>query len=325
MVIGRIKMKTSKNKTLQNCKSLLELTRVFKDDLTCRKHLEEMLWNGNPVCPHCATDEKIYRYKNGKMFKCGTCRKQFTVTVGTIFEDSHVSLLKWFMAIWCVTNKAKGIASTQLADEIGVQQRTAWFMLQRIRYALQKKSLNVKLSGTVEADETFIYPKPTSMHAADKKKLTVGKRIDTNKTHTVVLGMIERGGNVVTKVIKDTTAMSIIPVVRKTVERGSDLMTDGFHVYKNMKHTFNHQFVDHSVGEYVRGEAHINSMESYWNLFKRGRFGVFHSMSKKHLQFYLSEFAWRYNSKELSKQEKFNLMLNGSEGRITYKELVLNK
>jgi len=312
-------------KTLQSCKSLLELTKVFQDDLTCRQHLEQMLWNGKPVCPHCATDEKIYRYKNGKMFKCGTCRKQFTVTVGTIFEDSHVSLLKWFMAIWCVTNKAKGIASTQLADEIGVQQRTAWFMLQRIRYALQKKSLQVKLSGIIEADETFIYPKAANIHASKKPAMRAGKNISkSSATHIPVLGMLERNGRLVTKVIKDATAMCIVPIVRQTVEPQSVLMSDGFQAYKLMKNTYDHQFVNHDKGEYVRGNVHINSIEGHWGLFKRGLVGVFHHMSQKHLQFYLNEFSWRHNSKGMTKQEKFNLMLNDSNGRITYKQLTKN-
>jgi transposase-like protein len=314
-------------KTLNECRSLLELVQVFKDDATCRKYLETNLWGANPVCPHCATEDKIYRFSNQKTFKCGTCKKQFTVTVGTIFEDSHVSLLKWFMAIWLVTNKAKGIASTQLALEIGVQQRTAWYMLQRIRYALKNDTLKRgKLKGIVEADEMFISPNPRNIHEYKKSTMRKfkGKGKQINNTKAVVIGMVERGkgGLIITRVITDAKSKTIVPQVRKHVEPFCQLMTDGYYAYRSMKRTYIHEHVDHSVGEYVRGNVHTNSIEGHWGLFQRGYVGVYHSMSKKHLQFYLNEFDWRHNHKDLTQQQKVGKVLSSSVGRIKYKDLI---
>ena len=311
-------------KTLNECRSLLELTQVYSDDLVCRKYLEKMLWGENPVCPHCATQDKIYRFKNGKLFKCGICKQQFTVTVGTIFEGSHVSLLKWFMAIWCVTNKAKGIASTQLADEIGVQQRTAWFMLHRIRYALKNKTLQSKqLSGIVEVDETFIHPKSTNIHRSDREKNIPFGKVWSKNTKATVVGMVERGkgGFIITKVVPNASAKTIVPLLRKSVEKFTKLMTDGYHVYRTISNTYIHDTVDHSGGEYVRSEAHINSIEGHWGLFKRGYIGVSHSMSAKHLQQYLYEYDWRHNHKDLTKHEKVGRVLSNSVGRIMYMNL----
>lgn len=309
------------NITLHQCKSLSELRKVFNTDPICRQYLEHILWNGTPVCPHCATTEKIYRLKGGKLFKCGTCKKQFTVTVGTIFERSHVSLQKWFEAIWCVTNKAKGIASTQLSDEIGVQQRTAWFMLGRIRFALSKRTFKVKMEGIVEVDEMFVGPEPSNMHEIKKKDLIVKKNVNMLKNNVPVVGILERGGDVLSVVVEKAEKRYVLPLIYKNVGDAM-VMTDGSVLYKTLHRVYEHDTVNHSDKEYVRGNTHINSIEGHWGLFQRGLIGVYHHISKKHLQFYFNEHDFRHNVRKLERHEKLEKALNTVVGRLTYKQLI---
>ncbi|MES2689538.1 MAG: IS1595 family transposase [Bacteroidota bacterium] len=315
-------------KSLHQCRSLFELRKAFNTDLICRQYLEIMLWDGASVCPHCATSDKIYKLKNPKLYKCGHCRKQFTVTVGTIFHGTHVPLNKWFEAIWCVTNKAKGIASTQLADEIGVQQRTAWFMLGRIRFALKQKSFMASPESIVEVDATFVGPRAQNMHEYTRWKLQRKterkKRFDPAETHTAVFGMIERGGKVKTVVVEGERKKITQKLIDRHIEPGATIYSDGHRAYKKLSQEgYTHDFVSHQKGQYVKnkGTVHINSIEGYWGLFKRGYIGVSHHMSDKHLQSYFNEYDFRHNHKKLPKLAKLDEVLKKAFGGITYKQL----
>lgn len=172
--------------------NLLELTQVFNTEDKALKHLKEIRWHGKPYCPHCG-NKKVYEFKDGKLYKCASCRKKFTVIVGTIFEDSKIPLRKWFIAIYLITSHKKGISSLQLSKDIGVTQKTAWFILHRLRLATKTKSFNEPLKNTVEVDETYIGGKERYKHLSKRKKKTQGRCAETK---TPVLGLVERDGKI---------------------------------------------------------------------------------------------------------------------------------
>lgn len=303
---------------LKKFNNILELIKVFPDETSCLKHLKAIRWKDEPYCPHCGYT-KIYEFKDGKLYKCAGCRKKFTVKVGTIFEDSKIPLQKWFIAIYLITSHKKGIASLQLAKDIGVTQKTAWFMLQRLRFASRTKSFKAKLSGEVEVDETYIGGTELNKHRIKRGKKTRGRSIVTK---AVVLGMVQRGGDIRTVTLKNAKGKSIIPHVLKNVEHGSHIMTDQYRPYKTLRDKYTHGVVRHSAGEYVTGKNHTNTIEGAFSLFKRGVIGIYHHVSPKHLPLYLDEFSYRYNTKNLDEGQRMNALLNKCSGRLTYSELI---
>jgi transposase-like protein len=308
-----------KNNTLQNrpeFNNLLDLASFFPDEKACREFLIKERWNGKPICVHCGYSEKVYSINEGKLLKCAKCRKQFTVRVGSIFEDSALPLRKWFMAIYIFMAHKKGISSVQLAKDISVTQRTAWFMLHRIRYAVRTRSLKKPLDGVVEADETFVGGKMVRDFG--------GQTESTNKA--IVFGMKQRNGKVIAQTIKNRSAKTIQKIIRENISPDAVLMTDEWGGYKGLDDTYDaHGTVNHKKKEYVRGEIHTNSIESFWALFKRGYVGTYHYMSKKHLDKYVDEFEFRYNFKNIADPKRFGAMLSVCEGRLTYRNLVKRK
>ncbi len=303
---------------IQQFDSLFDLLKAFPDELSAIKHFEALRWKRGAYCPHCGST-KAYHFADQKTHKCGDCRKRFSIKVGTIFEDSKIGLQKWFMAIWLITSHKKGIASTQLAKDISVTQKTAWFMLHRLRCTAQTKSFNRPLDGPVEADETFVGGKEKNKH--NHKKLNQGRGAVGK---TPVLGVKSRDGEVRFEKVDDLTGLVAKDMVRRNVKAGATLLTDEARVYRGLDGEYNHYTVNHSAGEYVRWHFfHTNTIESAWALLKRQIIGIHHFGSAKHLQRYLDEMMFRQNRGDVGEGDRVNMLLNAASGkRLTYKELI---
>jgi transposase-like protein len=308
---------------LQSFKTLLDLFEFFKDEQVCRDYLEILRWPDGLQCAYkdCGHN-KIFRFTNGKVYKCAKCERQFSIKVGTIFEDSKIPLKKWFAAIYLITSHKKGISSIQLSKDIGVTQKTAWYMNHRVRHSLGWGEPEEKLSGTVEADETFIGGKEANKHKSKKTEGTQGRSVQTK---TAVAGIVERGGEVRAKIVPDTTGSNLRKFVYDNVERGSQLHTDEWWGYKGLEKLFGHSVIKHNEKEYVNGDCHTNTMEGFWSLLKRGVVGIYHSMSNKHLQKYIDEFVFRYNTRTLTEADRFNLMLSGLATHLPYQKLITDE
>ena len=267
---------------MQEFNSLFEMMEVFPTEQHAIDHLREIRWGKNDEhahCPHCGSTN-ISHFSNRKTHKCldKSCPKQkFSIKVGTIFEDSKIPLRKWFMAIWLLTSHKKGIASTQLAKDIKVTQKSAWFMLHRLRHVAETNSFQAPLDGDIEVDETYVGGKAKNMHAKDRK---AGKH-RTNKAP--VVGVIKRDGELRAYHLENTSHASVQGTVHRNVSKDARLITDSAGYYKALGAVYDHHTVNHSAGEYVRGEIHTNNIESVWALFKRQLIGTHHSVSKKHL------------------------------------------
>lgn len=297
--------------------TLIELMTALPDEQSAIDHFTAIRWKRGAFCPLCGST-RVYHFSDNRTHKCGDCRKRFSIKVGTIFEDSKVELRKWMMAVWLITSHKKGIASTQLAKDIGVTQKTAWFMLHRLRHAAEAKSFSRPLIGEVEADETFIGGKEKNKHAWQR---TGGKQGGAGKA--AVLGVLERGGELRTTETPNLAARTVQHVVRENVAPGASLMTDEHGAFVGLSDSYHHHRVNHSAGEYVRNFClHTNGIESVWALFKRQIIGTHHYLSRKHLSRYLGEMTWRFNARESGEGERVNMLLAQTSGRLTYKALI---
>jgi len=309
--------------------NILKLAKYFSDEDAARELLEEMRWGkSGAVCPRCGGADpykltpKATSKKPGRkgLYKCRACRKQFTVTVGTVFEASHIPLSKWLLAIHLLASSKKGISAHQLHRNLGISYKGAWFMAHRLRYAMQQGPLTELLSGTVEADETYIGGSRRGRADAKRGRPTQ----DSNKTP--VMGLVERGGRLRAKPIERVTAKNITGAIFKDVNVwDSHLMTDEGRHYDRIGRKFkSHQTVKHTSGEYVRGKAHTNTIEGFFGILKRGINGVYHHVGRGHLSRYCDEFAFRYNTRTAlgySDGQRAAEMVAGAEGkRLTYKQ-----
>lgn len=297
-------------------KSLSDLTMTFATEQDCIAYLEKERWNGNVKSPYDPSSV-VYTCKGNK-YRCKNTLRYFNVRTGTIFDNTKVPLRKWFMAIWMITSHKKGIASTQLAKDIGVTQKTAWFMLQRIRECFGTHN-DSELNNEVEIDETFVGGKNKNRHANKKVKNAQGRSF---KDKTPVLGMLERKGKIVARKIASTAAEHITPEVVRTIQPGSKIITDEWNGYHKVSRIYDHSFVKHNEGEYVNGRIYTNTIEGFWSILKRGIVGIYHFTSRKHLQRYVDEFVFRYNTRQVSESERFNLFLQNLEHRLKYKDLI---
>ncbi len=295
----------------QQFNSLLDIVKRFPSEKSCRDYLSQARWNGKPVCYHCGYSEKIYKINDGALYKCAKCRRQFTVRLGTIFEDSALPLQKWFMAIYLLTAHKKGISSVQLAKDIQVTQKTAWFMMHRIRYAVRTAEFSKPLDGFIEMDETYVGGKTTHAESHTPKQ-----------DKAVVFGMAQRNGDVRASFTPDGKRNTLFPIIKRNVSPKSIVFTDENHVYHTLDKLVRlHETVDHSKHEYARGMIHTNTIESFWSLLKRGVYGIYHHVSKKHLDKYIDEFEFRFNSRKLTDTERFRMMLDFCGARLTYDQL----
>lgn len=303
-------------------KSYKEAIEKFKDEQVCRDYLVQQRWNGVPTCPYCGST-KSYNIENGKRFKCGNkeCYKKYSVTVGTIFEATNISLSTWFAAMYVITAHKKGISSVQLAKDIGVTQKTGWFMLHRIRESL-KESNPAMLKGVVEVDESYMSRK----YASDFKGLPANEIQEALDSKTrgkgAAIGAIQRGGDVIVKAISGRNAKDITEFVHKNVSKDVRLMTDESILYKKGLADYNRKSVDHSIRQWTIGDIHTNTIENFWSVMKRGIYGIYHQVSYKHLQRYCDEFAYRYNTRKLHDGFRFTLSLQRIEGRLKYSTLI---
>lgn len=297
--------------------SILDLINTFPDEQTCIDHLEMLRWNGTVVSPF-DPESKVYDCK-GNRYKCKNTGKYFNAKTATLFDNTKIKLQKWFIAIYLITCHSKGISSVQLAKDLGVTQKTAWFMLHRIRncFGISDDQLN----GEVEVDETYIGGKLKNKHKSDVKRIKSETGRKDNKA--VVVGFMQRSGEV--RAIKTTDAKkdTVLPVLQENVEKGTITYTDESNIYYTLKALgFDHKVIKHRKGEYVLDQIHINTLEGFWSLVKRGFYGIYHYVSKKHMQKYLNSYAFRYNYRESSISEQFNTMLCMMSNRLTYNELI---
>ena len=295
--------------------SLIDLVKAFPNEQSCVDHLEQLRWNGFVVSPFDPTS-KVYKCKDNK-YRCKNTGKYFNVRTNTLFDNTKVELIKWFMAIWLVTSHKKGISSLQLSRDIDITQKTAWFMLQRIRKCFGCEN-DSELNNEVEIDETFVGGKNKNRHANKKVENSQGRSL---KDKTAILGMVERKGKIVARKIESTAVEHITPEVIKTVKNAM-VYTDEWVGYKQVNRIYNHLFVKHNEGQYVNGRIHTNTIEGFWSILKRGIVAIYHFTSRKHIQKYVDEFAFRHNTRKHTEMERFNFLLQNTEHRLTYKELI---
>ena len=303
-------------------RTLQQAIVYFSDPQRAFEYAVKLRWpRGKVTCPRCGQAKHSF-IKTRRIWFCYRCQKQFTLKVGTIFEDSALGLDKWMTACWMIVNCKNGVSSMEIARTLGITQKSAWFMLQRLRSALQDGFYGSKLGSgpnrEIEVDETFIGGKARNMHKSRKAKLT--GRIDDDKA--VVVGFIERGGRVRTQVVNKRRKTNLQPLIREHVQAGAALYTDALQSYTGLDEDYKHEVIDHAV-EYVHGRVHTNTLENFWSLVKRGLHGTYVSVEPFHLFRYLDEQMFRFNTrKDLNDGQRFQLAMSQIGGkRLTYSEL----
>lgn len=301
-------------------KTLIQAVRYFSDPQVCIDTVAALRWpDGKPTCPKCGGQNHYYLAKQAR-WKCRSCSKQFSVKVGTIFEDSPLGLDKWLVAMWLLANCKNGISSYEVARDLGITQKSAWFMLHRIREAMGDESDKLGGKGPVEIDETFVGGKFKNMH---KSKLEKGKKNSAKyENKIVIVGMLERGGRVKARVTGNREKMFLDPAVTANVKENSHIITDELTTYSHLTTKYVHESINHMEG-YVRGHIHTNGIENFWALLKRSLGGTYIAVEHQHLQRYAEEQVFRFNNrKDKDDNGRFSKVLSQIAGkRLTYAEL----
>jgi transposase-like protein len=307
-------------------KTLADAIRFFGDSANCREYMVSRRWPNGITCPQCGS-EAVYFDSSRNGWECKTRhpKRKFTLKTGTIFEDSPLGLDKWLPCVWMIANMKNGVSSHEIARSLGVTQKTAWFMLHRIRLAMQNHD-GGKLHGTVEVDETYIGAKARNMHP---EKRRTASRKGTWFGKTAVMGLLERhpdsASQVRMHVVQGTKRKQLTRHIDDIIEPGSNVYTDALRSYDSLSGRFVHEFVDHAE-QYVNGEVHTNGLENFWSLLKRGIRGTYVSVEPFHLFRYLDEQAFRFNGRKLTDAERFAETLRGIMGRrVMYQQLIGTK
>jgi transposase-like protein len=305
--------------------TLALIAQRYSDEDDARAYLENLRWPEGPFCPHCGSLE-VYRLnakagstKPGRkgLLKCKYCRKQFTVTVGTIFEATHIPMNKWLQAIYLLCTSKKGMSAHQMHRMLGITYKSAWFLCHRIRYAMEQGPNGAMLSGIIEVDETYVGGKRKK--GEWKKSGFKGAPADHMAP---VVALVERGGRVRAFPMERVTAENLRAVLKENVDKSARIMTDEAKAYSGLDQYFaSHETVNHTAKEYVRGDVTTNTVEGFFGIFKRGINGVYHHVSKKHLHRYTGEFEFRYNGRKISDGARTMLAVRGFEGkRLKYRD-----
>ena len=317
---------------MENELNLATIAKYFSDEDKAREFLEAIRWPDGPVCPHCGEVNNAYRLEpkptkegeKGKhvrkgVWKCGGCREQFTVTVGTIFADSHIPLSKWLLAYHLLCASKKGMSAHQLHRMLKVTYRSAWFMAHRIRYTMSQEPLSSKLQGTIEIDETYVGGKMRSGSTTVKPGERAKDYISGVANKAAVVSVLQRGGRVQSRHVERVTAQNLKPIVEQMIAEDAHVITDSSSVLKGALRTRRHDQVNHLAKEYVRYEDGVcittNAIEGYFATLKRGINGVYHHVGKQHLHRYLSEFDFRHNSRKEKDGDRTLLAIKGADGK----------
>lgn len=303
---------------MENTNRHITIAPHFNDPEKAREYLEKLRWPEKPICPHCGSFADHYQLTGKEdskrpvrkgVWKCKDCREQFSVTVGTLFEGSHIPLNKWLYAIHLLCSSKKGMSAHQLHRMLQITYKSAWFMAHRIRCAMKDVNLTEKFKGIVEADETYVGGKGE------------GKRGRGSVKKTPVFSLVERDGRVKSQPVERVTGENLKSILRDNVSSDAIIMTDDFRSYRGLSKDFaSHKVIHHSKKQYVKGIVHTNTIEGYFSLLKRGITGIYHHVDKHHLHRYLDEFDFRYNHRKITDAERAIITLKGIEGkRLTYR------
>lgn len=304
--------------------TLVEAVRYFADGAACAEYMRTIKWPDGVVrCPDCQSDN-VGRIETRNKYKCRACKRQFTDKVDTIFEDSPLPLSSWFVAVWQIANCKNGVSSLELSRALGVTQKTAWFMLHRIRLAMRAGTFR-KLRDTVESDETFVGGRAANMHAKKRERKILGRG---GIGKQIVHGLLERGDKSADKIsqvrvehVPSTDAETLMPIIAGNVDPNAIIHTDAASSYQGLGSRFIHQFIDHAT-RYVAGKVHVNGIENFWSLLKRMLRGTYVAVAPFHLFRYLDEESWRFNTRDTNDGGRFARVMRGVVGkRITYREL----
>lgn len=301
--------------------TLAVITRRFATEEAAREYLERLRWPEGPSCPHCGGAE-VYRLtpkpdsvKPGRkgLLKCKYCRKQFTVTVGTIFEASHIPLNTWLIAIYLLCSSKKGMSAHQLHRMMNITYKSAWFMCHRIRYAMEQGPMLEQLTGIIEADEAYF---------GAKRKSGKRGRPGPGESKAAVFALVQRGGKVRAMPVERVTSENLHAILKENVHKSARVMTDDLSAYDGIgDHFASHETVNHTRKEYVRGDVTTNTVEGFFGIMKRGINGVYHHVGKKHLHRYVAEYEFRYNARKINDGDRTELAIAGFEGkRLKYRD-----
>ena len=296
--------------------TLMEAIKHFSDPAVCVSFMARIRWQDGPECPRCHSKRHSF-LTTRLMWKCLDCKKQYSVKVGSIFEDSPLGLDKWLCAMWMIANDKNGVSSYEIAKGIGITQKSAWFMLHRIRDAMRTGTF-AKLSGEVEVDETFIGGKARNMHASRRAKKITGRGPEGK---AIAFGMVERGGDVRTATVDTRKRKDLEPIIKENIQAGPAIFSDELKSYETLEGDFQHSVINHAV-EYVNGNVHNNTMENFWSLLKRGLHGTYISVEPFHLFRYLDEQSFRFNKRHVTDADRsIQLCYNVTGRRLTWNQL----